>query len=96
MSVYKHEKSPFYHYDFQHKGRRFHGSTRETALAAAKRIEAEERQKAIAEAAIEAREIARGERPTGPMTLIATVERYWSEIARARCDPTRCYGRSTG
>ena len=48
MSVYKHEKSSFYHFDFQYKGRRFHGSTRETALAAAKRIEADERQKAIA------------------------------------------------
>jgi integrase len=87
MSVYKHEKSSFYHFDFQYKGRRFHGSTRETALAAAKRIEADERQKAIAETAIEAREIARGKRPTGPMTLISIVERYWSEIGSRQVRP---------
>src|ERR1035441_539669 len=27
MSVYKHKDSPFYHFDFQFKGNRFHGST---------------------------------------------------------------------
>ena len=27
MSVYKHKDSPFYHFDFQFKGDRFHGST---------------------------------------------------------------------
>ena len=27
VSVFKHAKTPFYHYDFQHKGRQFHGST---------------------------------------------------------------------
>ena len=27
MSVYKHENSPYYHYDFQLHGHRFHGST---------------------------------------------------------------------
>ena len=70
----------FYHFDFQYKGRRFHGSTGATALAAAKRVEAEERQKAIAETAIEARETARGKRSTAPMTLVAVVGRYWSEI----------------
>lgn len=81
MSVYKHKKTPFYHYDFQYKGRRFHGTTGTASLAAAKRIEAAERQKALAETAIEAREIAAGRRPSGPMTLAQVVERYWSEIA---------------
>ncbi|HEY1863614.1 MAG TPA: tyrosine-type recombinase/integrase [Roseiarcus sp.] len=81
MSVYKHKKTPFYHYDFQYKGHRFHETTGTASLAAAKRIEAAERQKAAAEIAIQAREIAAGKRLVGPMTLAQVVERYWSEIA---------------
>ena len=81
MSVKKYEaKSPFYHYDFRYKGRRFYRTTGEATLAVAKRVEVEARQRAIAEMAIEARESSVGNRSDGPMTLVAVVSRYWSEI----------------
>jgi integrase len=46
MSVYKPKNSPFFHYDFQFKGDRFHGSTGCTTERLAKQYEARERQKA--------------------------------------------------
>lgn len=46
MSVYKPAKSPYWHYDFQHKGRRHHGSTGCTSKRDAERHEAEIRRKA--------------------------------------------------
>jgi integrase len=46
MSVYKSKKSPFYHFDFQINGHRFHGSTECTARRKAEKVEALEREKA--------------------------------------------------
>jgi integrase len=46
MSVYKPAKSPFFQYDFQLGGRRFHGSTGCTSKRDAQRVEAEHRRKA--------------------------------------------------
>ena len=46
MSVYRHKNSPFYQFDFQHKGHRFHGSTECTARKEAEKVEAIEREKA--------------------------------------------------
>lgn len=43
MSVYLHAKSRFWHYDFQHKGRRYHSSTGCTSRRDAERVEAEKR-----------------------------------------------------
>lgn len=40
MSIYKPKNSPHWHYDFQHKGRRFYGSTGCTARRAAEAYEA--------------------------------------------------------
>jgi len=39
MSVYKPKGSPFYHYDFQWRGRRFCGSTAKTKRADAAKVE---------------------------------------------------------
>jgi hypothetical protein len=88
MSVYKHDATPFYHYDFQHKGRRFYGSTGEASLAAAKRVEAEKRQEAVAEMAIAARDVANGKRPSRPMTLVEVTAQYWDQVGdrQARSD----------
>lgn len=47
MSVYRKENSPFYHYDFQFKGRRFHGSTGSKKRSEALAYEAREREKAV-------------------------------------------------
>jgi integrase len=46
MSVYRHKDSPFYHYDFQFKGDRFHGSTGCTSRREAEAHEAAERERA--------------------------------------------------
>ena len=43
MSVYKPAKSRFWHFDFQHKGRRHHGSTGCASKRDAERVEAEKR-----------------------------------------------------
>jgi integrase len=48
MSVYKKKNSPFYHFDFQLRGRRFCGSTERTTRREAEAVEAVERDKAKA------------------------------------------------
>ncbi|WP_426442897.1 tyrosine-type recombinase/integrase [Bradyrhizobium genosp. P] len=48
MSVYKDKRSPFYLFDFQLSGRRFHGSTKCTNRKDAERFESVERDKAKA------------------------------------------------
>lgn len=45
MSVYKPAKSPYFQFDFQWKGRRFHGSTGQTTRRDAERFEADERRR---------------------------------------------------
>jgi hypothetical protein len=45
MSIYKPQGSPFYHYDFQWRGHRFHGSTKATSKREAQKVEAAEREK---------------------------------------------------
>lgn len=46
MSVYKPAKSRFWHYDFQHKGQRYHASTGCTAKRDAQRVEDDKRRQA--------------------------------------------------
>jgi integrase len=46
MSVYKDKRSPYYQYDFQHDGHRFHGSTKCTTRKDAERFESAELEKA--------------------------------------------------
>jgi len=46
MSVYKSKKSPYYQYDFQTGGHRFHGSTECTARKDAEKFESVERDRA--------------------------------------------------
>src|SRR4051812_2653456 len=49
MSVFKSKKSaPYYWFDFQIAGRRFHGSTRCTARKEAEKVEQQERERAKA------------------------------------------------
>lgn len=71
MSLYKPKNSPYWHFDFQLKGVRFHGSTGTANKSAAVQIMARER----TEAAVT------GGRKRKPMTLTAATGRYWSEIA---------------
>jgi integrase len=46
MSIYRDSRSPFWQYDFQWRGHRFHGSTKTTTKREAERVEAAEREKA--------------------------------------------------
>ena len=48
MSVKKPGNSPFYHYAFEYRGHRFHGSTKATSKRAAEEVERPERDKARA------------------------------------------------
>jgi integrase len=57
MSVHKRKGSPYYHYDFIHRGRRFTGSTKQTSRREAERVEREVRERAKAEAKEEKRSV---------------------------------------
>jgi integrase len=46
MSVYRPKGSPYFHFDFQFKGKRYYGSTGQTSRRAAEQYEGRERQKA--------------------------------------------------
>jgi hypothetical protein len=46
MSVYRQKGSPFYQFDFQWRGRRFHGTTKQTSRREAERVERDERERA--------------------------------------------------
>jgi integrase len=73
MSVYKHPKSPFYAYDFQLSGHRFHGSTKAKSKREAEAVERELRRKA--------REDLEQAKRTGqgPLTLDVAAGRFWTE-----------------
>jgi integrase len=76
MSVYKPAKSPWFHYDFQMRGRRFYGSTGKTSRRAAEAVEAEAKEAARAEVA-RSRALF-----SAPMTIDVACDRYWVEIGQ--------------
>jgi integrase len=75
MSVYRPKGSPFYQFDFQWRGRRFHGTTKRTNRREAETVERAEREKAKQLAAQ-----ARGS--SAVLTLDAAAGRYWSEVGQ--------------
>lgn len=74
MSVYKPKNSPYYQYDFQLGGNRFHGSTGATNRRDAEQVERAHREKA--KAADKAAKSASG----GPLTIDVAAARYWREV----------------
>lgn len=75
MSVYLHKVSETYHYDFQIRGRRFHGPTGCTSEREAKLVEKRRREEAR-------EELKRAEsEATQPMTWGRASSRYWEEVA---------------
>ncbi|MGO7658876.1 tyrosine-type recombinase/integrase [Rhizobium ruizarguesonis] len=76
MSVYKPKASPYYLYDFQVSGNRFHGSTKARNKRDAEAIERTLKEKAKQDAA--------QSRKTGnaPLTIDVAVGRYWTEVAQ--------------
>jgi integrase len=73
MSIYKPQGSPFYHFDFQWRGNRFHGSTKRTDRREAQAVEKAEKERvkhAVAPA-------------TGAgMSLDDAAGRYWHEAGQ--------------
>src|SRR5215207_134998 len=76
MAVYKREGSPFYHFEFEHRGSRFRGSTGCTSKREAQEFERQKRQEAAKEA--ERRE-ALGR---SPLTWGVAAARYWEELGQ--------------
>ncbi|TJW38690.1 MAG: site-specific integrase [Mesorhizobium sp.] len=76
MSVYKPKNSPYYQYDFQVGGQRFHGSTGCKNERDARAVERDQREKA--KAAVRAAKAARG----GPLTIDDAAARYWLEVGK--------------
>ena len=73
MSVFKSKKSaPYFWFDFQVRGRRFHGSTRCTSRREAEKVEAQERERA--QALVKAARHA-----AGSLQIDHVAERYWNE-----------------
>jgi integrase len=76
LSVYKSKKSaPYFWYDFQISGCRFHGSTRATTRREAEKIEAQERERA--------RTVIKASRASAVSLAIDHVaDRYWQQRGR--------------
>ena len=75
MAVYKHKASPYWHYDFQLRRRRFHGSTGRTNKREAEAVERTEREKAKAL-------LKRGPDNAALLTFDDAAGRYWSEVGQ--------------
>lgn len=75
MSVYKHKGSPFYHFDFQLKGRRFHGSTGAKGKREAEGIERLEKAKARRQIEVE-------RKASTSLRLDDVADRYWLEVGQ--------------
>jgi integrase len=86
VSVYKPKGSPYYQYDFEFKGHRFHGSTKRTNEREAKKVEGDYRALAVQDAreqkfAAQQPKKDDGETPP-PLTMDDAIGRYWSEVGK--------------
>jgi integrase len=80
MSVYRAQKSPYWQYDFQTGGHRFHGSTECTARKDAEKFEAVERDKA--------KTLVKAMRRSRASILIDDVaDRLWNDSAQYDAEP---------
>ena len=79
MSVYKTKRSPYFLYDFQTRGCRFHGSTKKTNRREAETVEAEELERAK-------RAIKAGQSTS--LELDDVAGRYWQEIGQHHAGAT--------
>src|SRR4051794_37445130 len=80
MSIYKDPRSPYYSFDFQHAGNRFHGSTKCTTRREAERFEALEREKA--KALVKATR-----RAKASLTIDDVANRLWNDSAQYDSEP---------
>ena len=75
MSVYRPKGSPFYQFDFQWRGHRFHGSTKRTNRREAEGVERAERERAKQQAA-------QSKAATTSLQLDDVAGRYWAEVGQ--------------
>jgi len=77
VSVYKNRdgRSPYFHYDFQVRGHRFHGSTKQTTRREAEKVETAERERAKLI-------VAQAEQAQTSLKLDDVAGRYWQEHAQ--------------
>jgi integrase len=75
VSIYRPKGSPFYHFDFWCRGRRFYGSTEQTNRREAEAIERAERERAKQEAAAR-------RSSSASLKLDDVAGRYWAEIGQ--------------
>jgi integrase len=75
MSVYRPKGSPFYQFDFQWRGHRFHGSTKRTNRREAETIERAERERAKQQAA-------QSNAAKASLQLDDVAGRYWTEVGQ--------------
>jgi integrase len=77
VSVYKNRdgRSPYFHFDFQVRGHRFHGSTKCTTRREAEKVEAAEREKAT-------RLVAQLAAAKTSLRLDDVADRWWQEIGQ--------------
>lgn len=75
MSVYRDKRSPFYSYDFQFRGHRFHGSTKCKDRREAEKVERAERDKAK-------RQLAQQQTARMSLRLDDVADRYWNEVGQ--------------
>jgi integrase len=75
MSVYRSPRSPYWHFDFQWRGHRFHGSTKRTIRREAEKVEAAEREKAKAL-------VAQTQAARTSLRLDDVAGRYWQEVGQ--------------
>jgi len=75
MSVYRPKGSPFYHFDFWLRGRRFYGSTGRTSRRDAEAVERGERERAK-------QQLAASRASSASLKLDDVAGRYWSEIGQ--------------
>jgi integrase len=75
MSIYRPKGSPYYQFDFQWRGRRFHGTTKQTSRREAERVERDERERAKKlEATAKASHAS--------LQLDHVAGRYWEEVGK--------------
>jgi integrase len=72
MSIYRPKDSPFYHFDFECRGHRFYGSTKQTSRRKAEAVECEEREKAK-------RHVEQVKASAASLKLDDVAGRYWNE-----------------
>ena len=75
MSIYKPKNSPYYQYDFERRGHRFHGTTKCTSRREAEAVERTEKDRAK-------QRLADTQAANTSLALDHVIDRYWLEVGQ--------------